>query len=210
MIKIKNNLHKIIKEEKKIIIFILLIFILGLVSGSLFINFISDSDRKLLLDEVGNFFNNIKNLDKSVFGFKASINTLLNNFIQLTMLFLIGISMIGIIVVIFILFFKGFVTGLTIGTILYKFSLKGIIGVILYVVPISLLYILIYLFFSFFIVYVSLKFIKAFIKKDNLNFKTFLGKYTLSYLISIVLIIITSFLDGYISPLLLKLFTFII
>ena len=73
-----------------------------------------------------------------------------------------------------------------------------------------ILNIIIYVFFSFFAVYVSVKFVKALLKKENLNFKNFLGKYVLSFLVSLVLMVVLCFLDGYLTPLLLKLFTYLI
>lgn len=210
MRQIRKYLDEIIKKEKKIVIFTIIIFIIGLISGSLFINFINQTDRKVLLEDVTNYFKDIKVLSNNIFGMKASLSILLNNFIQLLIIFLLGISIVGILVVIFILFFKGFTTGLTIGAILFKYSYKGIIASILYVFPVLAINISIYLFISFFAIYGSLKFIKAFIKKDNLNFKTFLGRYSLAFIISIILMVICSFLEGYLSPILLKLFTFLI
>ena len=117
---------------------------------------------------------------------------------------------IGIPAVIVILFFKGFMLGTTLGTIILKFKLKGILGCLLYVFPVMILNIIVYIYFSFFAVHVSVKFLKALIKKENLNFRTFLGKYILTFLISILCMTILCLLDAFLTPLILKLFTFII
>ena len=118
--------------------------------------------------------------------------------------------MIGIPIVIFILFFKGFMLGTTISTIILKYSIKGIIGIILYIFPVCILSICVYLFMCFYAIYASKKFLRAFLKKDALNFKQFLGKYLLSFIVSITLILLLSLLDAYLTPLLLKLFTYLI
>ncbi len=118
--------------------------------------------------------------------------------------------MIGIPIVIFILFFKGFMLGTTISTIILKYSIKGIVGAILYIFPVCILTICVYLFMCFYAIYVSKKFLRAFLKKDTLNFKQFLGKYLLSFIVSIMLILLLSLLDAYLTPLLLKLFTYLI
>ena len=117
--------------------------------------------------------------------------------------------MVGLPVVIFILFFKGFMLGTTLSTMFLKYQLKGIIGAFLYVFPCFIINILIYILMSFFALYVSTKFLKALIKKDNLNFKNFLGKYLLTFCLCIILMIINCLLESYLTPLLLKLFTFI-
>lgn len=164
----------------------------------------------MLIEQVETFFLSVKKLDKNVFGFKFFLESIINNYLQLFIIFVLGISMIGIPVITLILFFKGFMLGTTLSTIILKYQIKGILGSILYVFPIMIINIIIYLFFSFFAVYVSVKFLKALLKKDNLNFKTFLGKYLLSFVISIILITIACLLDSFLTPLLLKLFTFLI
>ncbi len=210
MKKIINYLNEPLKKEKKIIIFNIIIFLVGLVFGSLFINFVGNSDKKILVDEVGEFFTCVKNLDKSIFGLGAFESILINNVVQIIIIFILGISMIGIFAVIFILFFKGFTTGLTIGTIIYKYSLKGILGSLLYIFPCHVVCIIIYLFLSFYSVYVSIRFLKSLLTKKSLDFKTFIGKYFLVFIISLIFIIIISLIDAYVTPILLKLFTFLI
>ena len=210
MKKIIKYLNETIKKEKKIVVFTCLIFIMGLIAGSMFINLLNKIDKKTIIDNIVLYFKHVKLLNSNVFGIKAFTSNYINNFIQLTLIFVLGLSMIGIIVVIFILFFNGFTLGLTIGTIIYKYSFKGILGALLYVFPFMVLNILIYLFLSFYAVYTSNKFIKAFFKKDNLNFKTFLGKYLLSYIISVIFMLIICILDVYLTPILLKIFTYII
>lgn len=210
MKKIINYLNETIKKEKQILIFVVLIFVVGLLAGSLFINFINSDDKVLLTTQVETFFENVKSLSNSVFGINAFTGFLINNYLQLILIFVLGISMIGVIVVIFILFFKGFTLGVTLSSIILKYQIKGVLGCLLYISPIMIINIFIYLFMCFFAVHASLKFLKAFIKKDGLNFKSFLGKYLLSFIISLVIMLGCCLLDAFLTPLLLKLFTFFI
>ncbi len=210
MKKIINYLNETVKKEKNILIFNTIIFLVGVVLGSLFINFITNDDKKLLIEQVSTFFSNVKKLTSDIFGFESFLSILFNNLLVLSIIFVLGISMIGIPIVIFILFFKGFMLGTTISTIILKYSIKGIIGIILYIFPVCILSICVYLFMCFYAIYASIKFLRAFLKKDTLNFKQFLGKYLLSFIVSITLILLLSLLDAYLTPLLLKLFTYLI
>lgn len=210
MLTIINYLNETIKKHKNLLIFLLITFIVGLIFGSLFINFITDSDKSLLKEQVTTYFSSIKKLSSDVFGINVFLSESLNNTVQLFIIFILGISMIGVIAVVIILFFKGFMLGTTLSVIILNYQLKGVVGALLYVFPVMIINILIYVFLSFFALHASIKFLKALLKKDNLNFKTFLGKYLLSFIISIVLIIVTCLLDAYLTPILLKLFTFII
>lgn len=209
MKKIIKYLNEEIKKEKNLIIFILVTFLIGLIVGSLFVNFIIKDDKMLLINQVDTYFSNIKVLDKKVFGVSAFISNLINNELQVFIIFALGLSILGISVVILIMFFKGFMLGVTLATFILKFQLLGVLSSLLYVFPCFIIYLMIYIFISFFAVNTSLKFLKAIIKKDNLSFKNFLGKYLLCFLISLVLIIINTLLDAYLTPVLLKLFTYI-
>ncbi len=210
MKKIIKYLNETIKKEKNILIFILITFFLGLILGSLFINFITEDDKKLLVEQLELFLSNVKNLTKDVFGIKVFSGEILNNGFQLFIIFVLGISMIGLPVVIIIMFFKGFMLGTTLATIILKYQFKGIIGSFLYVFPCYIFNIIIYIFISFFAVHASIKFLKALFKKDNLNFKSFFGRYLLSFIISMFFMFIVCLLDAYLTPVLLKLFTYII
>lgn len=210
MKKIIEYLNETIKKEKNKLVFVVIVYVIGIILGSLFINILTTDDKNLLINQLEVYFDSIKNLSNDVFGLKVFGSEILNNILQLFMIFALGISMIGLPAVIFILFFKGFMLGTTLSTIILKYQLKGVIGSILYVFPCLIINIMIYVFLSFFAVHASVRFLKALFKKDNLNFKSFLGKYLLAFFISIIIIIITCFLDAYLTPLLLKLFTYMI
>lgn len=209
MKKIINYLNETIKKEKSILVFTILIFLIGLVIGSLFINFITETDKKLLIEQLTLYLSSIEKLSSDVFGINVFFDNIINNGLQLSIIFVLGISMIGVPAVILILFLKGFMLGTTLSTFILKYSFKGVIGTFLYVFPVMIINILIYIFLSFFAVHASIKFLKAFLKKDNLNFKSFLGKYLLSFFISILLMAIICLIDSYLTPLLLKLFTYL-
>ncbi len=210
MKKIINYLKEELKKEKNLIILILAIFIIGLVVGSLFVNFITKDDKTLLINQVETYFSSVKSLDKKVFGINAFTPNLINNELQIFLIFALGLSILGIPVVILIMFFKGFMLGVTLATFILKYQLLGVLSSLLYIFPCFIIYIIIYTLISFFAVSTSLKFLKAIIKKDNLSFKKFLGKYLLCFLICLVLIIINTLLDAFLTPILLKLFTYII
>lgn len=209
MKKIINYLNEAIKKERWVFIFCFILFITGLVFGSLFINFISKADKNELIDQLTLYINNSKQLSESVFGIKAFLADLLNNDIQLILIFILGVSIIGILFVILILFFKGFMLGTSLAIMIYKYSVKGIILAFLYIFPSYVINILIYILLCFFAVTSSKKVIKALMKKGSLDFKLFLGRYLLSLIVSIFLMIISSFLNTYLTPVLIKLFTYI-
>ena len=210
MNKIYNYLKEAIEKEKYLLRFNVVVFIIGLISGTIFVNFITKDDKLLLKDQLSLFINNVSKLTNEVFGINVFFSDILSNILELSIIFILGISMIGIVFIIVYLFFKGFMLGMSLSTFILNYGLKGILGMVLYIFPFYILNILIYFFMSFFAIDASIKFIKSLVKKDKLDFKTFFGKYLLSYIISIVLLVLYCLGNTFIMPLLLKLFTFIV
>ena len=150
MKKIIEYLNETVKKEKNKLVFVVIMFVIGLVLGSLFINFITNDDKKILMEQLEVYLTSVKNLSSDVFGLKVFGSEILNNGLQLFIIFALGISMIGLPAVIFILFFKGFMLGTTLSTMILKYQLKGVVGSILYVFPCLIINVMIYVFLSFF------------------------------------------------------------
>ena len=91
MKKIINYLKEELKKENNLIILILAIFIIGLVVGSLFVNFITKDDKTLLINQVETYFSSVKSLDKKVFGINAFTPNLINNELQIFLIFALGL-----------------------------------------------------------------------------------------------------------------------
>ena len=204
-----TNLKEVFNKEKNITRFIFVLFIISVVVGCLFVNFISKSDKTLLLDQLDNYLSNISLFKKSLFSFSIYKDSLLTNLILISLIFVFGMSIVGVLIIILYIFYEGFALGINVSAFILKFGIKGGVGVGAYTLCTLLRLIPLYL-ITFFAIFISIKFIKAFIKKDNLNFKSFLGKYLLIYIICFTLILITSMCDTYLLTLLMKLFTIVI
>ena len=121
MDKLKRNIH----VNKNLFVFLLVIVIVGIVSGSLFSAIISTDDKQLVSDYLNSFFNNAEanklNYDTSI------INTLILTIGFALVMWILGISIIGFFIVIFMLFMKAFILGFSISSIIMSFKLKGIL-----------------------------------------------------------------------------------
>ena len=89
MKKMINYLNETIKKQKALLIFIIITFLAGLLFGSLFINLITDDDKKMLTNQIVNFFSSIRKLSGDVFGLSVFSGTTINNLIQLILIFIL-------------------------------------------------------------------------------------------------------------------------
>lgn len=198
----RNSLSK----RKKITLFILLIFFIGLTIGSFYITILNESEKTLIIKKVASFF---KLNSKIEFSDKLLLfkNSLFSNLIFFIILWFLGLSVIGIPITIIMLFFKGFVCGFSISSIIACYKLKGIIAVILYIFPSTIILSLFTIFLCDFSFKISLSILDNAMHKKSLNFNTFMGKYFFIFMIMILLSIICALFDGFISPHILNLFT---
>lgn len=197
-----TNLKNILKYDKRIMLFLNIIAVIGIISGSIFVIIINKNDKKMMIDSINNLFNKIK---ESNFDFLSIFkNTILNNFIISFIIWIIGISVIGIVVTILLVFYKCFILSFTISSIIYVYSFKGIILSIIYIFPHMIINILTFLYISSYSIKLSIILTKTILKRENLNFKQFLNNYLKVLLISIVILLLSSIYESIIMPYILK------
>ena len=199
-----DKLKKTIKYDKKIMTFLNVIAIIGIIAGSIFMIVLSKNDKDIVLNSIKDFFDKLIN---NKFNFIGTLkNTALSNFLFSFIIWVIGISVVGVLIVIFIIFYKSFTLGFTISSIIYTYSIKGTLLALIYVFPHMVINLLILLYLSSYSIKLSIILIKSILKKDNLNFKAFINNYSKVFLISIVLLTITSLYESFIAPIILRYF----
>ena len=198
MDKLKNSIH----INKNLFVFLLVIVIVGVVSGSIFSAIIDTHDKKMVVDYLTEFFNNVKsgklNYDTSI------INTLFFTVGSAIIIWLLGVSVIGFFIVLFMLFMKAFVLGFSIGSIIINFKLKGILIGTIYAFPHQIINILVFMLLSAYALIVSFKIMKCMTGKKTLDFKGIMNRYMTVLLFSGIVLIITSVYEVYLMPKLLN------
>lgn len=190
-------------KARKILSIMTIITIISLILGTLFISILSKDNKELITSNVIDFFTAIKsnNLNYNQILVKSLTNNLLLNII----IWLLGISIIGIPIVIILLFIKSFILSFTFTSIIYTYKYKGIISAIIYVIPH-----IINLLLSFVLIYYSITFSKSLFnylfKKKECNRKELVNRYLKLLTISTFLFIISSIIETYIIPILIRLF----
>ena len=199
-----DKLKKIIKYDKKIMTFLNVIAIVGIIAGSIFMIVLSKNDKETVLNSIKDFFDKLIN---NKFNFAGTLkNSLISNLLFSFIIWVIGISVVGVLIVIFIIFYKSFTLGFTISSIIYTYSIKGALLALIYVFPHMVINLLIMLYLSSYSIKLSIILIKSILKKDNLNFKAFINNYSKVFLISIIFLIVTSLYESFISPIILRYF----
>ena len=200
IIKAKNNFI----SQKKKYLFLSIMTLIGVISGILFIFFISKTDKLLVKDELTLFFTNLKenNLDYV----SSLINSLSSNFLYFIIIWILGISIIGMPIIIFMLFFKGFIFGFSISSIVSNYGFKGILIATGYHLPHNLILLILYLLISFYAINFSIRLFRILFLKENINLNHYFKRYNQVMIICLLVSILCSLLEVFLAPVLINLF----
>lgn len=201
----KNSIIK----QKKLYRIIITLMIFGIISGILFIFFISKESKTKALVSIKNFFD-LMNTSTGINYGKSLLNTLVNNIGYVLLIWLLGISIIGLPITIILAFMKSFIVGFSISSIISCYKAKGMLGAFLYVFPHQIIILFIYLLLSFYSISFSIKLFKSLFLKQTINFRVVMQKYIKILLISLIGIIIVSLYEVFISTYFIKLFTMLL
>ena len=201
-----NKLFKIIlkdvKHNKSVYISLIAVVIIGLIFGSLFITILSHDDKTLLTSEISTYFNMIKD---NKYNMNAYLFSNLKNILYAFILWILGISVIGLPIIICMLFYKTFTLAFTVTSLIYHFKIEGMLISFIYIFPHLIINLIIYFILTYYSFNMSLKIIRVIFNKEDFSVKRHFKKYAFILAISIVMLVITASYEAYIMPYIIKL-----
>jgi len=196
---VREFLQEYLRENFGLFFFIILLFILGIVFGSLAVKALNGEQKAELFNYLELF---IQGIDVAP-GKEAGVflqQSLLGNLKTIGLILLLGLLVIGLPLVLVILFTKGFALGFTVGFLVYELGWKGLIFGMASVLPPNLFLVPALLLICVAAVSFSLAVIRSrfFTLRQSL-YPQVLG-YSLWALLTAALGIVASLLEVYISP----------
>ena len=199
MDKLKSN----IRINKNLFVFLVVIIAVGIAAGSVFVTVLNNEDKLMVSDYLNNFLNNLNSNNLNYSG------NLVYNFIfslgGAFLIWLLGISVIGFILILLFLFIKAFALGFSIGSIIINFNFKGILIALAYIVPHHIINMMIFLLISSYALILSYRLINSFTKKKSFEFKGILNKYLFVLGFSLIILLISVLYEVYGAPKLINL-----
>lgn len=201
--KIKKAINTII-PNKTINYFSFFIITLGIISGAIFLVLISQNDKTNVITQITNFMDNINT--NNIDSVQALKNSLFTNFTYILLIWILGMSIIGILFNIFLIYIKGFVVGFSISSIIYVYGIKGILTSFIYIFPHQLLNIFAITILGIYSIMFTNNLYKQIIKNKSIGFKHFIKKYVYILILTSIITIIATLLETFFTPALFKLF----
>ncbi len=191
----KKTLNKL--KDKKQFILIFVICIVTFIIGILLPSILNEENIKIIETSLNSFFETIKNnqLKSNELLFK----TLTSNIIIDLTIWILGISIIGIPLVILLLGYKSLSIGFTLSCIISTYKLNGIIKALIYIVP-NTINLFIFFTLSYYSISFSLMLFNYLFRKKEYNKKVIVNRYLKLLVISIIILIFTSVVETYVVP----------
>lgn len=200
IMKAKNN----VVNQKKKYLFLATIMSIGIISGIIFIFFISEEDKSLVKQELDIFFATIK--DGKFIYTNSIINSVGNNLLYLVIIWVLGISIVGIPIIVFLLFLKGFIFGFSISSVVVNYGLKGLIMGIITQFPHNVILLITFILIGFYAINFSIHLFQVLFFKKDLNLSLYFKRYNQITLISLGSIVLCSIIETFMMPFLIKFF----
>lgn len=184
-------------KTKKLFILVFAITLLCFLAGMLLISMLSKSNKELIINSLNNFYTSLK--ENKISSTSLLYKTMTSNLILNIIIWVLGISIIGIPIVIFILGFKSLSLGFTISSLIYTYKFNGLLKAIIYLIPniinIFIVFVLVYYSISF-----SINLFNYLFRKIEFNKRVIVKRYLKLLIVAILLSILTSVTESFILP----------
>ncbi|KAB2333753.1 stage II sporulation protein M [Bacillus mesophilum] len=192
------------REHSSIYLFVIVLFFMGVIFGAIVVNSLSFTQKEDLFYYLSQFFGQVsaEEVASSNDLFKQS---LLHNAKYIGLIWLLGISIIGLPVILVMLFIKGMVVGFTVGFLVNQMAWDGFLLSFVSILPQNLVIIPVFIIAATLAVAFSLKMIKKqFMKRMGDPMLPLFGRYVAAFAIALVFIAAAAGVEAFISPPLMK------
>jgi stage II sporulation protein M len=185
-------------------VFIAIIFAIGVVIGAFSVYLVHDNDRYELGSYIETF---LRQFDAKVSASKAGVvrQSMFGNLKTMTIIYLLGLSVIGVPAVLVVVFVRGFVLGFTVGFLIDELLYKGILLAFISVFPQNLILIPCTIILSVAAISFSGAVIKNKIAGGKPRFAREFLKFSIIMVLMTFAVIPAAFVEGYVTPFLIHL-----
>ena len=189
-------------KQNKLLLLLTILAIVFTIIGIFFPAILTEANKELIKNNIIKFINKIDNNEINYLSalFYSSWNNILVTFI----LWILGISLIGIPFIIIIYIFKCFLTGFSFTSILITYGVQGRITAMIYSIP-NTLNSFGSLLLSYYALSFSITIYKCIFKRENKNWSTITKQYIKLGIFFLLYTIIISVIESYIIPNILRL-----
>lgn len=192
------NVNKHIHENIGLYLLTILCLFTGMILGIYTIRYMDVKERQELVNYFLTFKDNIRSTEINR-GY-IIVDTLKNNLPIILGIWLLGVTMVGMPIILIIDIIKGYTLGFTLTFLFMSLGIKGSVFVLIGVIPQNIIYIPCIIIASVLAMKLSAQKLKEKFNRDAYrNYYSF-SSYSLAFIIILVLVLIGAFYEAYITP----------
>ncbi len=197
---LENHLH----EYSSYYIFHTVLLFMGVVFGAILVNSLNVTQKEDLFYFINEFFSQVKQ-DQMVEAKEIFFHSLSYNVKYTGLMWIMGLTMIGLPLILILLFLKGMIVGFTIGFFVQQMGWKGFFLSVASIVPQNIIILPVFIVVAVVSVSFSLQLTKKlFVKTFYQPFAPMLIRYCLFFGASVLFLCIAAFIEGYFTPYFMK------
>lgn len=200
-----NLITRHLQEHSSIYLFLMVLFLMGIIFGAIMVNSLSDHQKEDLFYYLNQFFGQVEE------GAMVSSQDLLklsflHNLKFAGLIWILGVSIIGLPLIFVLLFIKGIVVGFSVGFFVNQMGWHGLLLAFGSLLPQNLFIIPAFIFVAACSVSLSIKLIRKIFIRQTFSFQLVpvFSRYVLAYIATILVITIAASIEAYLTPALMK------
>lgn len=202
--KMKDIIYKNIKDNFILYFVLVIILMVGISAGAITINVLNGEQSQSLISFLNSFFKVLS--QEKIESFALLMQSLANNFQTIVLIWILGITVIGVPVVFFVVALRGFIVGFTVGFLVNELGFKGFAFSMLTILPQNIFAIPGIIALSALSINFSKKLVTSKTKPGaKFSFLSELTRYSINASLFSLLIIMGSLVEAYITPVFMKL-----
>lgn len=196
---LKKQLQEHVKEHLSLYFFLVILFITGIIFGAIIVNSMNFTQKQDLYFYLEQYFHHLIKLDQIDF-FAILKDSFYFHTKYLLLIFILGLTIIGVPFIWILLFAKGAVIGFTVGFFVNQLGGNGFLLAALFIVPQNIIAIPLYLFAcGFAMQFTFALFEKLFSKRYIFPIQKAIVHYATAFFALVILSICSSFLEAVIA-----------
>lgn len=199
----QQGVQGFVVKNMPLVFFVTFIFIAGVVFGALAIRTLDHGAKQDLVNHLSTFFNGLAD---RVNEYQVNFNdTVWVNVKTVLMIWLLGLSVIGMPLVPVIIFLRGFVIGFTVGFLVNELSFKGMAFALVSILPQNLIIVPAIIIAGMMAISFSIILLKSQISKRPINYGYHLLGYSSIMVLVGIALVFASLIEAFITPVFMEL-----
>lgn len=192
------------REHASLYVFVIVLFLMGVIFGAIVVNSLGFSQKQDLYYYLAQFFGQVSK-DNVASAHDMFRQSYMHNVKYMVLMWVLGISVIGLPVILVLLFLKGIVVGFTVGFLVNQMGWKGFLLSFVSVMPQNLLVIPLMIVMGVMSISFSLRMVRnQFMKRPHEPVFPMVIRYAAAMAAAAFGLLVSSAVEAYLSPVLMK------